>query len=101
MVIRKYLIPSFEVIINTTENNNLSYAEQLETKALKVLSSNASDTNNLILLVDLAKQEGITQLIVYMPYSLDEQQLAELNHRIEGTIEFVKGNSEYLLFILD
>ncbi|KAE8178475.1 hypothetical protein [Photobacterium carnosum] len=97
----KYLIPSFEVIINTTENNHLSCAEQLEAKALKVLSSHASDTNNLILLLYLAKQEGITQLIVYMPYSLDEQQLTELNNRIEGTIEFIKGNSEHLLFILN
>ncbi len=56
---------------------------------------------NLIRLLYLAKQEGIKQLIVYLPYSLDEQQIKELDNRINGTIEFVQGNSEQLLFNLD
>lgn len=97
----KYLIPSFEVAVKTTEKNPLSCAEQLEKKALKVLSTNVSDTHNLTRLLYLAKQEGIKQLIVYLPYSLEEQQIKELNNRINGTIEFVQGNSEQLLFNLD
>lgn len=97
----KYLVPSFEVTIKATREKHLSCAEQLENKALKVLSSNASDTRNLIRLLYLAKQEGIKQLIVYLPYSLEEPQLAELKNRINGTIEFVKDNNEQLLFILD
>lgn len=99
--ILKYLVPSFEVTIKTTTRNHLSCAEQLEKQALKVLSSNASDTQNLIRLLYLAKQEDIKQLIVYLPYSLEEQQINELNDRINGTIEFVQDNSEQLLFILD
>ncbi|MCD9471749.1 hypothetical protein [Photobacterium phosphoreum] len=96
-----YLVPSFEVTIKATEKNNLSCAEKLEKKALKVLSSNASDTHNLIRLLYLAKQEGITQLVVHLPYYLEEQQLTELKNRIKGTIEYFQGNSEQLLFILD
>lgn len=66
-----------------------------------MLSSNASDTHNLIRLLYLAKQEGITQLVVHLPYYLEEQQLTELKNRIKGTIEYFQGNSEQLLFILD
>ncbi|WP_252895585.1 hypothetical protein [Photobacterium phosphoreum] len=49
----------------------------------------------------MAKQEGITQLVVHLPYYLEEQQLTELKNRIKGTIEYFQGNSEQLLFILD
>ena len=96
-----YLVPSFEVTIKAVEGNPLSCIDKLENKALKLLSSNASDTHNLIRLLYLAKQDGIKQLIVYLPYSLEEQQVTELKNRIKGTIEFVQGNSEQLLFILD
>lgn len=96
----KYLVPSFEVTIKTTRNQ-FSCSERLEKKALKVLSSNASDTRNLIRLLCLAKQEGIKQLIVCLPYSLEEHQLDELHNKIDSTIEFVQGNTEQLLFVLD
>ncbi|SMY32939.1 hypothetical protein [Photobacterium andalusiense] len=96
----KYLVPSLEVTVKTTRKH-ISCAEQLEKKALKVLSSNASDTQNIIRLLYLAKQEGIKQLIVYLPYSLEEYQLDEINNKMNSTIEFVKDNTEQLLFILD
>ncbi len=96
----KYLVPSLEVATNPMKKKHLSCAEQLEKKALKLLSSSASDTHNLIRLLHLAKLEGITQLVVSLPYSLEEQQLTELNNGIDGTIDFVQGNSEQLLFIL-
>ncbi|WP_297481733.1 hypothetical protein [uncultured Photobacterium sp.] len=96
-----YLIPLFEATVKTIGKNNLSSAEQLEKKALKILSSHTSDINNLIRLSSLAKQEGIMRLVVYLPYSLEERQLIELKSRIKGTVDFVRGNSEQLLFTLD
>ncbi|OBU21066.1 hypothetical protein [Photobacterium aquimaris] len=96
----KYLVPSLEITVKTTRNR-LSCIERLEEKALKVLSSNASDTQNLTRLLYLAKQEGIKQLIVYLPYSLEQHQLDEINNKINSTIEFVQDNTEQLLFILD
>lgn len=97
----KYLIPLFEATVKTMGKNNLSCAERLEKKALKILSSHTSDINNLIRLSSLAKQEGIMRLVVYLPYSLEEQQLIELKSEIKGTVDFVKDNTEQLLFILD
>ncbi|MEC6906728.1 hypothetical protein VXS04_03495 [Photobacterium piscicola] len=96
-----YLIPFFKLTINTIGENHLPCADQLEKKALKVLSSHMSDIDNLIQLLSLAKQEGIMRLVVYLPYSLEEQQLIELKSEIKGTVDFVKDNTEQLLFILD
>ncbi|KJG20109.1 hypothetical protein UB37_15380 [Photobacterium iliopiscarium] len=97
----KYLIPLFKVTTSTIGKTPLSCTERLEKKALTILSSNTSDINNLIRLSSLAKQEGIMRLVVYLPYSLEAQQLAELKNEIKGSIDFVQGNSERLLFILD
>ena len=97
----KYLVPLFEMTVKSTREKGFSSTEQLEKKALKVLSSNASDTQNLIRLLHLAKQDGIKQLIVSLPYSLEEHQLNELKKKLKCSIEFVEEDVEQLLFKLE
>ncbi len=49
--------------------------DRLWEAALKALSSGHSDESNLVKLTRLAKDEGIDELRVAMPYSLDSKQI--------------------------
>ncbi len=55
--------------------------------ALKQLSTRRSDESNVITLVKLAKQQGIEELTLVMPYALDEQQLTMIQSKSAACIE--------------
>ncbi|PAR28557.1 transporter [Vibrio metoecus] len=64
--------------------------------ALKRLSTRRSDESNLITLVKLAKQEGIEELTLVMPYALDEQQLTAIQSKSAAQIEST-NQDEFLI----
>ncbi|MCW8335811.1 transporter [Vibrio sp. SCSIO 43135] len=49
--------------------------DRLWEAALKSLSASRSDESNLVTLCELAKYEGISQLKLVMPYTLDSDQI--------------------------
>ncbi len=55
--------------------------ERLWEAAFKTLSSRHSDESNLVQLTLLAKDEGIEELRVVMPYSLDSEQIEYIESR--------------------
>lgn len=65
--------------------NNLAELSKPEDRlwdgALKALSSRHSDESNLVQLTRLAKDEGIDELRVVMPYSLDLKQIEYIESR--------------------
>ncbi|ABU71002.1 hypothetical protein [Vibrio campbellii] len=61
--------------------------DRLWNAALKSMSSRQSDESNLVMLVKLAKHEGIHELRVVMPYSLDSQQLEYIESRSKLKVE--------------
>lgn len=71
----KALIPSLTVSWTSALPEGISESEKLQTQALKVLSTSTSDTNNLIRLIRLARQERIQELVITLPYALDSEQL--------------------------
>ncbi|EEZ00369.1 hypothetical protein VOA_000427 [Vibrio sp. RC586] len=70
--------------------------ERLWDVALKKLSTRCSDESNLIALVKLAKQEGIDELTLVMPYALDEQQLTTIQSKSAAQIEST-NQDEFLI----
>ncbi len=70
---------------NLTELNKPE--ERLWQAALKDLSSGHSDESNLVKLMRLAKQEGIDELRVAMPYSLDAKQIEYIESRGHLTVD--------------
>ncbi|MGF1724998.1 hypothetical protein [Photobacterium nomapromontoriensis] len=74
----KALIPTFEIARTSSMPQGLTDSEKLQMQALKVLSTNISDTNNLIRLLRLARVEHIDELTIQLPYALDASQLAEI-----------------------
>ena len=61
--------------------------DRLWDAALKSMSSRQSDESNLVMLVKLAKHEGIHELRVVMPYSLDPQQIEYIESRSKLKVE--------------
>ena len=61
--------------------------DRLWNAALKSMSSRQSDESNLVMLVKLAKHEGIHELRVVMPYSLDSQQIEYIESRSKLKVE--------------
>ncbi len=61
--------------------------ERLWQAAFKTLSSLHSDESNLIQLTRLAKDEGIDELRVVMPYSLDSKQIEYIESRAHSKID--------------
>ncbi|MGR5236949.1 transporter [Vibrio alfacsensis] len=55
--------------------------DRLWDAALKSMSSRQSDESNLVMLAKLAKHEGIQELRVVMPYSLDSNQIEYIESR--------------------
>lgn len=55
--------------------------DRLWDAALKSMSSRQSDESNLVRLTQLAKHEGINELRVVMPYSLDSKQIEYIESR--------------------
>ncbi|EEX41922.1 hypothetical protein VFA_001762 [Vibrio furnissii CIP 102972] len=64
-----------------------SHEERLWDMALQRLSSRRSDESNLVTLVKLAKLEGIEELKLVMPYSLDPEQIAAIQTRGDAQIK--------------
>ncbi|MGF1689360.1 hypothetical protein L4C36_22315 [Photobacterium japonica] len=93
----KALIPSFEVSrTSAIHDSGLTASEKLQEQALKVLSTNISDTNNLIRLLRLARADHIDELMIQLPYSLDENQLLEIETKAACKIIMLDEDGEVL-----
>ncbi|EDP60243.1 hypothetical protein [Vibrio sp. AND4] len=72
--------------------------DRLWEAALKSMSSRRSDESNLVILVKLAKHEGIHQLRVVMPYSLDSQQIEYIESRSQLKVDAAEQDVLNLTF---
>ncbi|ENM5773681.1 transporter [Vibrio mimicus] len=88
--------PVFGIAWLDTIKEQQSPQERLWDIALKKLSTRRSDESNLITLVKLAKQEGIDELTLVMPYALDEQQLTAIQVKSAAQIEST-NQEEFLI----
>lgn len=96
----KNIIPSFELNIKTSTYSQISPAEKLHQQALKVLSSSASDTQNIIRLLLLSRNEDIKSILLLLPFALEEEQLKKIEQKGKCKLEKENGNNERLLITL-
>ncbi|EGR2025760.1 transporter [Vibrio cholerae] len=88
--------PVFGIVWFDAIKTGQSPQERLWDVALKELSTRSSDESNVITLVKLAKQEGIDELTLVMPYALDEQQLTTIQSKSAAHIEST-NQEEFLI----
>lgn len=96
----KNIIPSFELNIKTSTYSQISPAEKLHQQALKVLSSSASDTQNIIRLLLLSRNQDIKSILLLLPFALEEEQLKKIEQKGKCKLEKENGNNERLLITL-
>lgn len=90
--------PLFGVVWLDAIKAEQSPQERLWDIALKRLSTRRSDESNVITLVNLAKQQGIEELTLVMPYALDEQQLITIQTKSAARIESTEQDELLIRF---
>ncbi|ARR49392.1 hypothetical protein ETN89_12530 [Photobacterium damselae subsp. damselae] len=90
----KELISTFECV---RQHINI---DEFDTLAGKVLSTNASDVMNLSRLVELAREADLDELVITMPYGLDEAQLHEIEALAQCRIHLQDDDKENIIIYL-
>ncbi|MDN3613849.1 MAG: transporter [Vibrio gallaecicus] len=69
------IAPVFSTVWRDSIKELSTPEDRLWQMALKSMSSRKSDESNIVTLLKLAKLEGINELKVVMPYSLEDEQI--------------------------
>ncbi|MDA5544364.1 MULTISPECIES: hypothetical protein [Yersinia] len=75
------VMPIFGMVVKSQTASEKTPQERLTALALQVLSTQLSDETNIIRLIRLAEQQGITVLEIQLPYSLETAQLNEIKQK--------------------
>ncbi|BEM77832.1 hypothetical protein SME38J_19350 [Serratia marcescens] len=79
------VMPIFGMVLKSRVTTSQTRKEQLKELALQVVSTQVSDETNIVRLIDLAQQQGLTVFDIQLPYALEAQQLAAIqNECAEG-----------------
>jgi hypothetical protein len=94
----KSLIPTFGTVWNASEHDLTPTQERLRLEALQVLSSHINDESNIIRLIRLARIEGIRDLKIKLPYTLDDEQILYI---LDNThTEIAQKNDDFDLLLV-
>lgn len=81
------VMPFFGMVLKSQASASQTRKEQLKALALQVVSTQVSDETNIVRLIDLAQQQGLSVFDIKLPYALDKQQLAAIQQEcVEGVI---------------
>ncbi|CVE89741.1 Uncharacterised protein [Serratia marcescens] len=72
------VMPIFGMVLKSRVTTSQTRKEQLKELALQVVSTQVSDETNIVRLIDLAQQQGLTVFDIQLPYALETQQLAAI-----------------------
>lgn len=72
------VMPIFGMVLKSRVTTSQTRKEQLKELALQVVSTQVSDETNIVRLIDLAQQQGLTVFDIQLPYALEAQQLAAI-----------------------
>jgi len=86
------VLPIFGMVLKSRIAESQSEPERLKDLALQVLSTQVSDETNIVRLIDLAHQQGLTAFDILLPYSLDPKQLAVINQQCQHPAQLSQNN---------
>ncbi|OOE78829.1 hypothetical protein BZG25_10950 [Salinivibrio sp. ML198] len=97
------LLPIFTTVLEHQASDGaspLSAQEQLYQQATRVMSVRNTDTANLVQLARLARQQGIEELTILMPYALEYRQMEAISQQTDAQIEYSNENREWVRLTL-
>ncbi|CFQ27706.1 hypothetical protein [Yersinia bercovieri] len=80
------VMPIFGMVVKSKAELEKTPQERLTALALQVLSTQLSDETNIIRLIRLAEQQGITRLDIQLPYPLETTQLGMIKQKFPPTM---------------
>ncbi|OWF76528.1 hypothetical protein B4900_18995 [Yersinia rohdei] len=80
------VMPIFGMVVRNPTEWEQTPQERLTELALQVLSTQLSDEINIIRLIQLAAQQGITALDIQLPYPLEVAELDEIKQKLLATM---------------
>ncbi|MFA3761124.1 hypothetical protein V1951_03465 [Yersinia sp. 2544 StPb PI] len=81
------VMPIFGMVVKSQTESEKTPQERLKALALQVLSTQLNDQTNIVRLIRLAEQQGITVLDIQLPYPLDTDQLGEIKQKLPESIK--------------
>lgn len=97
------LLPVFNTVLEHQASDGsqpLSAQEKLYQQATRVMSVRNTDTANLVQLARLARQTGIEELTILMPYALEYRQMEAISQQTDAQIEYSNENREWVRLTL-
>lgn len=84
------VMPIFGMVTKMTSSRQSAPKERLKVLALQVLSTQVSDETNLIRLITLARQQGLTSFDIQLPYSLTSEQLSVISNECGESLDLMQ-----------
>lgn len=81
------VMPIFGMVTKMTPARQSAPKERLKGLALQVLSTQVSDETNIIRLITLARQQGLTAFDIQLPYSLTNEQLSAISSECDDALD--------------
>ncbi|MCV9877564.1 hypothetical protein [Brenneria izbisi] len=86
------VLPIFGMVTKRSLSQPVATKERLKMLALQVLSTQVSDETNIVRLITLAQQQGLTALDIQLPYPLTNEQLVTIGEECSDTMALSQQN---------
>ncbi|WP_409308688.1 hypothetical protein [Pectobacterium sp. B1J-3] len=86
------VLPIFGMVTKRSLSRQVAEKDRLKTLALQVLSTQVSDETNIVRLVTLAQQQGLTAFDIQLPYPLTQEQLLSIGHECSEAVVLTQQN---------
>ncbi|KFX22063.1 hypothetical protein N6P31_03295 [Pectobacterium betavasculorum] len=81
------VMPIFGMVTKMAAARQSAPKERLKVLALQVLSTQVSDETNIIRLITLARQQGLTAFDIQLPYALTSEQLNAIGNECDEVLD--------------
>lgn len=91
------VIPIFGMVTRKATASSQTDQEKLKALALQVLSTQVNDETNIIRLITLAGQQGLTRFDIQLPYALEGEQLAQIRQEVGPPLQLTQQDERLLI----
>lgn len=91
------VIPIFGIVTRTAPISSQTHQEKLKALALQVLSTQVNDETNIIRLIALAQQQGLSRFDIKLPYALELDQLTHIRQEVGVRLQLTQTDERLLI----
>lgn len=84
------VMPIFGMVLKSRQPHARTRKEQLRELALQVVSTQVSDETNIVRLITLAGQQGLSEVYIQLPYALTLKQLQSIREELKSDLQLTQ-----------